>query len=132
MLPSLPPGAAGGTTPAFISGTSSVSGNTLTFSTTSQADGTKATIVGTTNYKDFSIVVTVTATVKQPQTISFTSAKGGAVSATYGDAAFTHTAAGGGGTGAVTYESSNPVIATVTNAGAITIIGAGHGGDYDD
>ena len=98
-LPVLPEGAsysstgtAGGTTPSLISGTPSVSGRVLTFSTTEQVDQTTATIKvnvsGAKNYKDYDVVVTVTARDKDDAEITI---NGGAAvkTATYGDAAFT-------------------------------------------
>ena len=47
------------------------------------------------------------------------------VAKTYGDAAFTHAATGGSGTGAVTYSSSDPAVATIDNSGTVTIQKAG-------
>ena len=57
-------GTAGGATSALIDGTPAVSGTTLTFDTTSQVDGTTATItvaVTSTNYTNYDVTVTVTA-----------------------------------------------------------------------
>ena len=135
-LPPLPDGAtyaatgtAGGTTPTLINGTPSVSGTTLTYSTISQPDNTTATITiavtGVTNYNDYNVVVTVTATALIPQTITFPNANEG-ITRTYGDAAFTHVASGGTGSGAITYTSSNTAVATVNaTSGLVTIKGAG-------
>ena len=50
---------------------------------------------------------------------------GADVTKTFGDAAFTQTATGGSGSGAVTYASSATGVATVTSAGLVTIVGAG-------
>ena len=135
-LPPLPDGAtyaatgtAGGTTPTLINGTPSVSGTTLTYSTISQPDNTTATITiavtGVTNYNDYNVVVTVTATALIPQTITFPNANEG-ITRTYGDAAFTHVASGGTGSGAITYTSTNTAVATVNaTSGLVTIKGAG-------
>ena len=97
-LPELPDGASydtpavGGTTPALISA-QSVSGTTLTYSTTKQANNASATItipvVGATNYNDYSIVVTVTAKDKEDAGVSITTPP---TSKTYGEADFTLTA----------------------------------------
>ena len=93
-LPTLPAGASyaasgtvGGATAALID-SHSVSGTILTYSTTAQTAGTKATITipvtGATNYKDYNVTVTITAQDKQTLTIA------GVVmdesSYTYGDA----------------------------------------------
>ncbi len=123
-LPTLPEGAsyaasgtAGGTTPGLIS-THSISGTTLTYSTTSQADGTKATITipvtGATNYNNYSVVVTITAKAKEDAGVSIP-----AVSAqTYGDT-FTVKAsktAADGGTWA--WTSSDSSILEITDGAA--------------
>ena len=42
-----------------------------------------------------------------------------------GDAAFTVTASGGSGTGAVTYASDNTEVASVINSGEVTIVAVG-------
>ena len=131
-LPPLPDGASYDTVSpagALIDGTPTVSGTTLTYSTTSQPDGTTAaitiTVTGAANFNDYSIVVTVTATVLIPQNISFPN-ENASVTKTYGDAAYTHEAGGGAGTGAITYESSNTAVATVNaTSGLVTITGAG-------
>ena len=116
-LPALPAGASygtpvvGGTTPALISA-QSVSGTTLTYSTTNKTDGTSATITipvtGATNYNNYSIVVTVTAKDKEDAGVNITTPP---TSKTYGDADFTLTAtktAPNGGTWS--WNSSNPDI----------------------
>ncbi|WP_418376691.1 S-layer homology domain-containing protein [Agathobaculum sp.] len=97
-LPELPDSASygtpavGGTTPELISA-QSVSGTTLTYSTTGQANNTSATITipvaGATNYNDYSIVVTVTAKDKEDAGVSITTPP---TSKTYGEADFTLTA----------------------------------------
>ena len=97
-LPELPAGASyaaygtvGGT--AALIDSHSVSGTTLTYSTTDQTAGTKATITipvaGATNYNDYSIVVTVTAKDKEDAGVSITTPP---TSKTYGEADFTLTA----------------------------------------
>ena len=97
-LPILPDGASyaasgtvGGATGLISS--HSVSGTTLTYSTTNQTDGTEATITisvtGATNYNNYSIVVTVTAKDKADAGVSITTPP---TSKTYGDADFTLTA----------------------------------------
>ena len=97
-LPILPDGASyaasgtvGGATGLISS--HSVSGTTLTYSTTNQTDGTEATITipvaGATNYNDYSIVVTVTAKDKEDAGVSITTPP---TSKTYGEADFTLTA----------------------------------------
>ena len=97
-LPELPDGASyaasgtvGGATGLISS--HSVSGTTLTYSTTNQTDGTEATITipvtGATNYNDYSIVVTVTAKDKEDAGVSITTPP---TSKTYGEADFTLTA----------------------------------------
>ena len=97
-LPILPDGASyaasgtvGGATGLISS--HSVSGTTLTYSTTNQTDGTEATITisvtGATNYNNYSIVVTVTAKDKADAGVSITTPL---TSKTYGDADFTLTA----------------------------------------
>src|SRR5690348_11809630 len=61
---------------------------------------------------------------KAPQTIAFGQA--GPVTKNFGDASFTNTAAGGSGTGAITYSSANPAMATVDpTSGSVAILNAG-------
>ncbi|HEU5135744.1 MAG TPA: Ig-like domain-containing protein [Steroidobacteraceae bacterium] len=57
------------------------------------------------------------------QAISFASA--GPIAKTFGDVAFTNAAAGGAGTGTITYSSSSTAIATVDGTGRVTIVAAG-------
>jgi uncharacterized protein YjdB len=58
------------------------------------------------------------------QSIAF--AMPGPIARTYGDPVFTNTAAGGAGTGAITYASDTPTVATVhPTSGLVTIVGAG-------
>lgn len=136
-LPALPTGAsyaASGTvggTNALIS-SHSISGTTLTYSTTSQTDGTSATITiavtGATNYNDYNVVVTVTAKNKDAATVSLTGTV--PTSKTYGDANFNvtasaeHTEAGG----AWTWTSSNESVLKVTGTsttGTVQVVGQG-------
>lgn len=59
-----------------------------------------------------------------PQTIAFSNP--GPVAVTYGDGSFTNAAAGGAGTGAISYASGTPAVATVEAAtGVVTILAAG-------
>ena len=91
-LPALPAGASytasgtvGGT--AGMISSHSVSGTTLTYSTTNQMDGISATITipvtGATNYNNYSVVVTVTAKDKDDAGVSITN--GSSASVTYGE-----------------------------------------------
>ena len=91
-LPTLPAGASyaasgtvGGATAALISA-QSVTGTTLTYSTTNKPDGTSATITipvtGATNYNPYDVVVTITA--QDKQTLTITGVTMGAASYTYG------------------------------------------------
>lgn len=137
-LPALPTGAsyaASGTvggTNALIS-SHSISGTTLTYSTTSQTDGTSATITiavtGATNYNDYNVAVTVTAKNKDAATVSLTGTV--PTSKTYGDANFNvtasaeHTEAGG----AWTWTSSNESVLKVTGTsttGTVQVVGQGN------
>lgn len=133
-LPALPDeasyaitGTVGGTTPALISGTPSVSGRTLTVSTTSKEDQISATIniavTGATNYKDYNVVVTVTAKNKDEAGVTI---NGGAdKTVTYGAADFTLTKSvtdAGTGTGVWTWTSSEPSVAEIgEHTGTVTI-----------
>ena len=129
-LPALPAGASydtpvvGGTTPALISA-KSVSGTTLTYSTTSQLNNTSATITipvtSATNYNNYSIVVTVTAKDKEDAGVSIS---GAPTSKTYGDENFTLTAtktAPNGGTWSWT-SSDDTVLNIVSGADSETAI----------
>lgn len=67
---------------------------------------------------------TYTVTKKQIQSnFQFAS---GLISKTYGDDSFTMTATGAAEGSTVSYESSDPNVATVDNAGKVTIVGAGN------
>ena len=82
----------GGTIPALIAGIPTVSGNTLTFSTTNQPANVSATImipvVGSKNYKDYDYVLTVTTKAKNPANVTL---EGNLPDVTYGET-FTVTA----------------------------------------
>jgi hypothetical protein len=129
-LPALPDGASYGTaasTDALISGTPTVSGTTLTFDATAQADGVTGVITvavtGAKNYNDYSVTVTVTAKDKDDAGVTLT----GATTATYGDADFdlTYAAADPGtGTGAWTWTSDDTSVLTVAD-GKVTVVGVG-------
>ena len=91
-LPALPAGASytasgtvGGT--AGLISSHSISGTTLTYSTTNQTDGISATITipvtGATNYNNYYVVVTVTAKDKDDAGVSITN--GSPASVTYGE-----------------------------------------------
>ena len=134
-LPELPEGAkygdvtVGGTT-GLISGTPSVAGRILTFSTTAQGDKTSAAITikvsGATNYNDYDVVVTITAKDKEKATVTINNGSDRTV--TYGDTGFTLSKSvsnAGTAAGSWTFKSSNTSVATVTNTGAVTIISAG-------
>ena len=127
-LPTLPAGASygaptvGGTTAALISA-QSVSGTTLTYSTTSQANNTSATITipvtGATNYNNYNVVVTVTAKDKENAGVSITSTIS---DKTYGDANFTVTAtktASNGGTWSWS-SSDDTILKIVSGANSAT------------
>ena len=127
-LPALPAGASygtpvvGGTTPALISA-QNISGTTLTYSTTDQTDGAKATITipvtSATNFNNYNIVVTVTAKNKEDAGVSIT---GAPTEKTYGDANFTVTAdktAPNGGTWTWT-SSDDTVLKIVSGADSAT------------
>ena len=126
-LPALPAGASYGTptvagTTALISA-QSVSGTTLTYSTTSQVNNTSDTITipvtDATNYNNYSIVVTVTAKDKADAGVSIT---GAPTSKTYGDENFNVTAtksASDGGTWNWT-SSDDSVLKIVSGADSAT------------
>jgi len=137
-LPALPDGAsyaATGTveeeTAALIDGTPTVSGTTLTFSTTYQENGASATITipvtGATNFNDYSVVVTVTAKDKDEAGVTINGGEDKIV--TYGATDFTLTKTVtdvGNGTGVWTWTSTNTDVATIgESSGTITIKKAG-------
>jgi hypothetical protein len=68
--------------------------------------------------------LTITApVVPQPQIIAFATA--GAITRPLADGSYTNAAAGGAGTGAITYQSSNTGAATVSANGVVTFVAAG-------
>lgn len=131
-LPALPDGASyapsgtvGGTTSALIDGTPTVSGTTLTYSTTSQQNQASATITvdvtNATNYNDYTVVVTITAKNKENACVAIT---GGDLAKSYGDAAFTMTGTvmSAGTNGLWTWTSSDTGIAEIgATTGTVTI-----------
>ncbi|MCL2122083.1 MAG: stalk domain-containing protein, partial [Clostridiales bacterium] len=123
-------GTAGGSDATLIAGTPQISGSTLSFNTTSKADGTAATITipvtGATNHNDYSFIVSVTAQDLEAQSIAFPNANA-SVNRTYGDVGFAYPVTiQGSGSGAVVYSSDNTAAATVNAAtGEIGIVGAG-------
>ena len=134
-LPALPAGAvyaATGTvsatapsTPALISGTPSVSGTTLTYSTTSKPKGTSAQITvpvtGATNYHDYDVVVTITAEDKTDAGAAIT---GGDQAVTYGDTGviLSGTVTDAGENGAWNWSSGDESIVEIgSTSGAVTI-----------
>src|SRR5579872_1060756 len=61
-----------------------------------------------------------------PQSQSIAFAQAGPLYKFQGDSQYSNTASGGVGTGAITYSSDTPKVATVdANSGAVTIIGTG-------
>ncbi|MCL2004446.1 MAG: YDG domain-containing protein, partial [Oscillospiraceae bacterium] len=137
-LPEIPPGASYSTVTTaagtgdvnFINGTPTVDAGVLTFSTrdTSEDEYTATITVAVTagtNHLGYNIVVTVTATALETQTIAFEESD---QDKTFGDASFTNEAEldGMGGEGAITYASDDTDVATVDpTTGEVTIVGAG-------
>jgi len=115
-------GGASGNTVTYSSSNLSVatvSGNTVTIVGAGSTTIT-ASQVGNANY-DAAADVPQTLTVdKAGQTISFAAL----ISKTYGDVDFNLTATGGASGNALTYSSSNPLVATVSG-NTVTIVGAG-------
>ena len=135
-LPALPDGASyaatgivGGNTSDLISETPSVSGTTLTYSTTSQSDQVSVTITigvtGATNYNDYDVVVTVTARDKEETVITIREST--PITKTYGDADFTlhPSVPAAAGSGGWTWTSTNTDVATISENGTVTIQKAG-------
>ena len=133
-LPTLPDGASyaaagtiGGNNSGLISGTPSISGRTLLYSTTAQETGANATITigvaGATNYNDYEVVVTVTVTDKGDAGVTINGGTDKTVK--FGDADFTlakTVTAAGSGTGTWTWTSSDTDVAIVgESTGTITI-----------
>ena len=82
--------------------------------------------ISSANYADSAVKVVVTLLTKSDAAVTI--AGNSPITKTYGDSGFTLTAAAGNkgtGTGAWTWESSNTAVATVSNAGAVTVKGAG-------
>lgn len=107
----------------------SISGTTLTYSTTSQSAETSATITivvpESTNYLTYNVVVTVTAKTKDNAGAGIA---GGDKTVTYGDTGvvLVGTAATEGANGVWTWSSGTPAVATIDSAtGAVTIVGQG-------
>lgn len=131
-LPNLPTGARYGTpaTGGAIEMTGmSIAGTTLTYTAPESEEGQTGTITipvtGAANYNDYSIVVTVTYTAKEPQDISYAASN---IAKTYGDTKFVNTLTQATVNGTVTYASDNTSVATVDPAtGEVTIISAGDG-----
>ena len=125
-LPALPDGASYGTvtvggTTALISGTPTVNGTILTFSTTEQNDQTTATITivvtGATNYNDYDVVVTVTAKAKDETVVTITGIPPIAIE--YGDTIVLSGSVQNPGTnGTWTWTSSDSEVLRVTPDGA--------------
>ena len=89
-----------------------------------QIEGTFTPDGGNYNVKNFETTCDVTGTTKV--TLSFTGITDGKKTVTYGDAAFKAEATASGDThGAITYTSSNPEVATVSDDGTVTIKNAG-------
>ncbi|HYE82167.1 MAG TPA: YDG domain-containing protein [Clostridia bacterium] len=79
------------------------------------------TKAGDTNYNEASATCTLTANKTDQSVIIYDN-----VTKTYGDADFEYTASGGSGTGAFSYASSDPTVATINEAtGNVTILKAG-------
>lgn len=125
-LPALPAGASYGTVSAsgdLIDGTPTVSGTTLTYSTTSQADSTSATITiavtGATNYNDYNVVVTVTAKDKEDAGVTIADST---KTVTYGsDVTVAASATVTGGTWSWNYPSDTFEAVGATNEASIIL-----------
>ena len=124
-LPAIPDGASYGT--ASYSGSDltglTVSGGKLSYTGGSgivkdQTYTVTVPVTGATNYVDYDIIVTLTGTDKQPQTVTISGQPGSVV---YGDS-FTLTASAPG-SGAVSWSASG--CASVDASGKVTITGAG-------
>ena len=90
---------------------------------TATEDETYTVTVAATNYKDITATLTFHPTDKLVQDgFKFET---GSVTKTYGDEDFTLAAAGAAAGSIVTYESSEPAVATVDGTGKVTIKGAG-------
>lgn len=125
-LPALPAGASYGTVSAsgdLIDGTPTVSGTTLTYSTTSQTDGTTATITigvtGATNYNNYDVVVTVTAKDKENAGVTIADST---KTVTYGsNVTVAASATATGGTWSWNYPSDTFEAVGATNGASISL-----------
>lgn len=125
-LPALPAGASYGTVStsgALIDGTPTVSGTTLTYSTTNQTDGTSATITigvtGATNYNNYNVVVTITAKDKEDAGVTIADST---KTVTYGsNVTITASATATGGTWSWSYPSDTFEAVGATDGNSITL-----------
>ncbi len=102
-----------------------LTGSTLTAAKNATADTVtiKVTAAATQNYKSAETTFSVKLSDKLPQPdFKFAS---GPIDKTYGNDSFTMTATGAAEGSTVSYESSDPNVATVDNTGKVTIVGAG-------
>ena len=102
-----------------------LTGSTLTAAKNATADTVtiKVTAAATQNYESAEATFSVKLSDKLFQSnFQFAS---GPIKKTYGDDSFTMTATGAAEGSTVSYESSDPNVATVDNAGKVTIVGAG-------
>ncbi|WP_343531287.1 choice-of-anchor Q domain-containing protein [Pedobacter sp.] len=97
-----------------------ITGNTVTIVGTGSTTIT-ASQLGNANYNAATNVQQTLTVDKAGQTISFAAL----ANKTYGDAAFNLSATGGASGNAVTYTSSNPLVATIVG-NTVTIVGAGN------
>ena len=103
-----------------------LTGSTLTAAKNATADTVtiKVTAAATKNYESAETTFSVKLSDKLFQSnFQFAS---GPIKKTYGDESFTMTATGAAEGSMVSYESSNPNVATVDNTGKVTIVGAGN------
>lgn len=102
-----------------------LTGSTLTAAKNATADTVtiKVTAAATKNYESAETTFSVKLSDKLPQPdFKFGD---GPIRKTYGNDSFTMTATGAAEGSTVSYESSNPNVATVDNTGKVTIVGAG-------
>ena len=103
-----------------------LTGSTLTAAKNTTADTVtiKVTAAATKNYESAETTFSVKLSNKLPQSnFQFAS---GLISKTYGNSSFTMTATGAAEGSTVSYQSSDTNVATVDNAGKVTIVGAGN------